>query len=114
MRIDAAFIPVIVIDRLRLYPLPEGFEPSAVRIAPASHLTDGDLVVGCAETVTDESREACATELDAQRIWNGEFFRRTYAVDGHKVDADGWVTLRNDCLVWRSSAYVLYVPRDYR
>lgn len=114
MRIAAAFIPVIINDRTRIYPLADGFDPSTVRIAPASHLTDGDLIVGCAEQVTDESREACATTPDAMRIWDGEFFRRPYAVDGHKVDADGWVTLRNDCWVWRSSAHVLYVPRDYR
>ncbi|MFJ1874166.1 hypothetical protein [Streptomyces chartreusis] len=113
MRYLAAFIPVIVRAPSPLYPPLAGVDPHAVRIAPASQLTDHDLVVGYAEEVTDESREASATDPDATRIFNGEFFRRPYTVDGHDIDGDGWVTLRSNCWVWRSGDLVLYVPRDY-
>ncbi|MFC8248321.1 hypothetical protein [Streptomyces chartreusis] len=113
MHTDIAFLPVIVRAPSRQHPPLAGVDPHAVRIAPASHLTDHDLVVGYAEEVTDESREARDTDPDATRIFNGEFFRRPYTVNGHNIDSDGWVSLRSDCWVWRSGALVLYVPRDY-
>ncbi|MFE6946503.1 hypothetical protein [Streptomyces chartreusis] len=106
-------ISVIVRDRPRLSPPLPASTPDAVRIGAASQLTDHDPVVGCVEEVTDESREACATDPDALCFLNGVFFRRPYTVDGPDVDGDGWVTLRSNCWVWRSTDLVLYVSRDY-
>ncbi|MFF9192590.1 hypothetical protein [Streptomyces rochei] len=102
------FFPVIVSDDPR--PVVDGVDPAAVRIAFAAHLVDGDLVVGAAETPTLASVEAGIDDPASTQVFDGEFHRRTYRVNGHDIDALGWVSLAKDCYVWRSNGLVLHVP----
>lgn len=102
------FFPVILSDDPR--PVADGIDPAAVRIAYASHLVNGDLVVGSAETPTLASVEAGIEDPTSTQVLDGEFYRRAYRTTGHDVDADGWVSLKRDCYVWRSNELVLHVP----
>ncbi|MFG3132934.1 hypothetical protein ACGFZU_35200 [Streptomyces tendae] len=102
------FFPVIMSDDPR--PVVDGIDPAAVRIAYAAHLTDGDLVVGAAETPTMASVDAGIEDPTSTQVLDGEFYRRTYRVNGHNIDPAGWVALANDCHVWRSAELVLHVP----
>lgn len=102
------FFPVILSDDPR--PVADGIDPASVRIAYASHLANGDLVVGSAETPTLASVEAGIEDPAATQVLDGEFYRRAYRANGHDVNARGWVALAQDCYVWRSSELVLHVP----
>ncbi|MFE1289705.1 hypothetical protein [Streptomyces sp. NPDC058751] len=102
------FFPVILSDDPR--PIVESADPAAVRIAFAAHLSDGDLVVGAAETPTWASVEAGIENPTSTQVLDGEFYHRAYLVDGHDIDCDGWVSLAKNAYVWRSNELVLHVP----
>ncbi|MFF4276203.1 hypothetical protein [Streptomyces sp. NPDC001536] len=112
MRSDVEFIPVIVTDRHE--PLADGITPGLVRIAPASRLTDGDLVVGAAENVTYASLRAYCANPTATIVLGGAFYREPYSVEGHTIAPSGWVALASGAFGWRSDDWVLYIPRDHR
>ncbi|MEW1677939.1 hypothetical protein AB0O47_32600 [Streptomyces noursei] len=101
------FIPAIIPNDA---PPPENIDPARVRIAFASKLTDGDLVVGIADTITFASVQAHCQGLNTPSVSVARFYNRPYPVSGHTLDAAGWVSLANDCFVWRQEERVLYVP----
>jgi hypothetical protein len=102
------FFPVILSNDPR--PVADGIDPAAVRIAHAAHLTDGDMVVGDAQLLTYSGLQAVCIDSTATGVLMGEFFYRAYPVDGHEIDPNGWVSLGQNCFVWRSDNLVLHVP----
>ncbi|MER7497081.1 hypothetical protein ABT033_31350 [Streptomyces pharetrae] len=105
---EVEFFPVILSDDPR--PVADGIDPAAVRIAYAAHLSDGDMVVGYAQLLTYSSLKSVCTDSTATGVLGGEFFYRAYPVVSHEIDPNGWVSLGQNCFVWRSNDLALYVP----
>lgn len=105
--VPVPFFPVIVTTR---YTTPDpNTDPTALRIAYASDLQDGDTVIGCAPYATHATADGTAD----MAIAYSEFFRHGYRVDGHAIDGLGWVCLAKQCFVWRANDLVLYTPAAY-
>ncbi|MFF4188164.1 hypothetical protein ACFYZ9_33715 [Streptomyces sp. NPDC001691] len=106
--VPVPFYPVIVTTR---YNEPDpATDPAALRIAPARDLQDGDTVIGYTPTITFASLRAMARGTTTTPFSHSEMFPKSYRVDGHAIDEDGWVSLAERCFVWGANELVLYTP----
>ncbi|MFF3959179.1 hypothetical protein ACFYY1_39195 [Streptomyces sp. NPDC001890] len=89
--VDVPFFPVIVTEHP--YLLATGIDPTTVRIAPAEHLADNDLIVGKIIYGTVASILALAHDSEATAITYGEFTPRPLRVTAPHSTPSGLITL---------------------